>query len=97
MQENKIKNLVENIDLQINFLTEDLTTVTAEKAEFEANSEGNKRTKAYKNKANELKLQEEAIYSQIYFFEDVKEELLAWEAAKAKLTPDICKYLGIKL
>ena len=68
MQENKIKNLLENIDLQINFLTEDLTTVTTEKAEFEANSENGKRTKAYKNKANELKLQEEAIYSQIYFF-----------------------------
>jgi RNase H-fold protein (predicted Holliday junction resolvase) len=78
MQENKIKNLLENIDLQINFLTEDLTTVTAEKAQFETNAEGSsKRTKAYKNKANELKLQEDAIYSQIYFFEDVKEELLA--------------------
>lgn len=74
MKENKIDNLLVQIDIQLDMLYQDFTTAQTEKVQFELDH-----AKGYsedeKTKLNQLNFKESFIYDQIYLFNEIKTQL----------------------
>ena len=74
MKENKIEQLIEKVDDQLDMLYQDFTTAQTEKVRFELDH-----TKGYteeeKIKLNQLDSKESYVYDQIYLFNEIKTQL----------------------
>ena len=74
MKENKIEQLIEKVDDQLDMLYQDFTTAQTEKVRFELD-----RAKGYteeeKIKLNQLDSKESYVYDQIYLFNEIKAQL----------------------
>ena len=81
MKENKIDNLLVQIDIQLDMLYQDFTTAQTEKVQFELDH-----AKGYsedeKTKLNQLNFKESFIYDQIYLFNEIKTQLELWKTVR---------------
>ena len=74
MKENKIVQLLEQIEDQINLLHQDFTSAQTEKVRFELDH-AKGYTEEDKIKLNQLDSKESYIYDQIYLFNDIADQL----------------------
>ena len=74
MKENKILQLLDQIEDQINLLHQDFTSAQTEKVRFELDH-AKGYTEEDKIKLNQLNLKESYIYDQIYLFNDIASQL----------------------
>lgn len=74
MKENKLDQLLEQVEDQLEMLHQDFTTAQTEKVRFELeHSKGY--TEEERIKLHQLDLRESYIYDQIYLFNDIREQL----------------------
>lgn len=76
MKENKIDQLLEQVEDQLDMLHLDFTTAQTEKVRFEL-EHAKGFTEEEKIKLNQLDLRESYIYDQIYLFNDIRDQLEA--------------------
>lgn len=76
MKENKIDQLLEQVEDQLDILHLDFTTAQTEKVRFEL-EHAKGFTGEEKIKLNQLDLRESYIYDQIYLFNDIRDQLEA--------------------
>lgn len=74
MTENKIDNLLVQIDIQLDMLYQDFTTAQTEKVQFELDH-ARGYSEDEKTKLNQLNFKESFIYDQIYLFNEIKTQL----------------------
>jgi hypothetical protein len=74
MKENKIDQLLEQVEDQLDMLHLDFTTAQTEKVRFEL-EHAKGFTEEEKIKLNQLDLRESYAYDQIYLFNDIRDQL----------------------
>ena len=74
MKENKIEQLIEKVDDQLDMLYQDFTTAQTEKVRFELDH-AKGYTEEEKIKLNQLDSKESYVYDQIYLFNEIKTQL----------------------
>lgn len=87
MKENKIDQLLEQVEDQLDMLHQDFTTAQTEKVRFEL-EHAKGFTEEETIKLNQLDLRESYIYDQIYLFNDIRDQLEAWLAVSRELSID---------
>ena len=81
MTENKIDNLLVQIDIQLDMLYQDFTTAQTEKVQFELDH-ARGYSEDEKTKLNQLNFKESFIYDQIYLFNEIKTQLELWKTVR---------------
>lgn len=76
MEENKVNQLLEQVEDQLDMLHQDFTTAQTEKVRFELDH-ANGYTEEEKIKLNQLDSRESYIYDQIFLFNDIRDQLEA--------------------
>lgn len=76
MKENKINQLLEQVEDQLDMLHQDFTTAQTEKVRFEL-EHAKCYTEEEKIKLNQLDSRESYIYDQIFLFNDIRDQLEA--------------------
>lgn len=84
MKENKINQLLEQVEDQLDMLHQDFTTAQTEKVRFEL-EHAKCYTEEEKIKLNQLDSRESYIYDQIFLFNDIRDQLEAWLAVSREL------------
>lgn len=74
MKENRINQLLEQVEDQLDMLHQDFTTAQAEKVRFEL-EHAKSYTEEEKIKLNQLDSRESYVYDQIYLFNDIRAQL----------------------
>ena len=74
MEENKVNQLLEQVEDQLDMLHQDFTTAQTEKVRFELDH-ANGYTEEEKIKLNQLDSRESYIYDQIFLFNDIRDQL----------------------
>lgn len=74
MKENKITQLLEQVEDQLDMLHQDFTTAQTEKVRFEL-EHAKSYTEEEKIKLNQLDSRESYVYDQIYLFNDIRAQL----------------------
>ena len=93
MKENKIDQLLEQIDDQLEMLHQDFTTAQTEKVQFEL-EHAKGYTDEEKIKLNQLDSKESYFYDQIYFLNEVLVQLKAWGVVKEELEKNKAKNIS---
>ena len=93
MKENKIDQLLEQIDDQLEMLHQDFTTAQTEKVQFELDH-AKGYTDEEKIKLNQLDSKESYFYDQIYFLNEVLVQLKAWGVVKDELEKSKAKNIS---
>ena len=91
MKENKIVQLLEQIEDQVNLLHQDFTSAQTEKVRFELNH-AKGYTEEDKIKLNQLDSKESYIYDQIYLFNDIADQLRVWVEVSKELDIDTTNF-----
>lgn len=87
MKENKITQLLEQVEDQLDMLHQDFTTAQTEKVRFEL-EHAKSYTEEEKIKLNQLDSRESYVYDQIYLFNDIRSQLEIWSAVSRELDID---------
>lgn len=87
MKENKIEQLIEQIEDQLDMLHQDFTTASIEKVKFELDH-AKGYTEEEKIKLKHLNSKESYVYDQIYLFNNIKNQLEIWLEVSSKLDID---------
>lgn len=74
MKENRINQLLEQVEDQLDMLHQDFTTAQTEKVRFEL-EHAKSYTEEEKIKLNQLDSRESYVYDQIYLFNDIRAQL----------------------
>lgn len=92
MKENKILQLLDQIEDQINLLYQDFTSAQTEKVRFELDH-AKGYTEEDKIKLNQLDSKESYIYDQIYLFNDITSQLRVWAEVSKELDIDTINFV----
>lgn len=87
MKENRINQLLEQVEDQLDMLHQDFTTAQTEKVRFEL-EHAKSYTEEEKIKLNQLDSRESYVYDQIYLFNDIRAQLEIWSAVSRELDID---------